>query len=127
MPRWRSAGPIDPKYPLVAIAGGYRARTRKNVEAADGTAIFYRGELEGGTEQTVAFCIRRARPYKLIDIALVERERAATALLAFIAAHRIGVLNVAGPRLSRCPPIAPYVQATVQAVLAETLAHRRGD
>lgn len=51
--------PIDDRYPLEEITGGYRQRTKRNVLNADGTVIFYHSAPEGGTEATLAFCIKR--------------------------------------------------------------------
>ena len=47
-------GTIPERYPLTEITGGYRARTRKNVQTGDGTLVFYRDELKGGTALTVS-------------------------------------------------------------------------
>ena len=77
-------GPIDIKYPLEELDGGYLQRTKKNVQYSGGTVIFYDSTLFGGTEQTVVFCIKSGRPYKLIDISLVELD------VAVIALHGVG-------------------------------------
>lgn len=115
--RMAEDGPLDSRYKLDEISGGYRARTRKNVEDSDGTVVFYENILEGGTEQTVAFCIKAARPYKLIDIDLVNHAVAATKILSFISASNVKTLNVAGPRHSKCPVIYNYVKNTIHLVL----------
>lgn len=112
-------GPIDPHYLLKEIAGGYRARTRQNVKDADGTAVFYSGYLGGGTEQTVAFCIRANKPYKLLDIELVSVEHATDAVLSFISDYDVQVLNVAGPRQSGCPAVYDFVKNTLGQMIAK--------
>lgn len=110
-------GEIAERYPLTEISGGYRQRTKRNVEDSDGTAIFYWSELRGGTALTVQFCMKQEKPFKLIDASLVSRELAAAALLEFIEQHAIGTLNVAGPRASACPEVHAFVEAVIGRVL----------
>ncbi|WP_367114531.1 putative molybdenum carrier protein [Marinobacter sp.] len=69
-------GPVSSIYTLTEIRGGYRQRTKQKVVDSDGTAIFYESYVRGGTEATVLFCIRQGKPYKLIDIEVVEPDRA---------------------------------------------------
>lgn len=113
-------GPIDPRYLLHEIDGGYRARTKKNVDDADGTVIFYDRYIQGGTAQTVAFCIKAGKPYKLIDIDLVSIDVAANRTLLFASDHKIRILNVAGPRQSNCPAIYDFVKHTIKAVISNS-------
>lgn len=118
--RMAEDGPISSRYPLDEVEGGYETRTRKNVENADGTVVFYESYLHGGTEKTVAFCIELEKAYKLIDIGVVDIDVAADLLVSFIADQRIQVLNVAGPRLSNCPSVYAYVKNTIQLVIAKS-------
>ncbi|NVK39898.1 MAG: hypothetical protein HWE39_01530 [Oceanospirillaceae bacterium] len=111
-------GPIDARYPLREIGGGYRARTRRNVEDADGTAIFYSSRLSGGTELTLLFCIQVGKPYKLIDIDLVTPEQAARLLTVFVSDAGIATLNVAGPRHSGCPSLYAFVTESLGRLIA---------
>lgn len=117
--RMAEDGPLAERYALDEIGGGYRQRTRMNVVEACGTAIFYASYLSGGTEATVHFCIRQKKPYKLIDIELVDPARAADILGRFVCDVDIGVLNVAGPRESLCPGIYDHVRQTLSRVLEE--------
>ncbi|MBB3061745.1 putative molybdenum carrier protein [Microbulbifer rhizosphaerae] len=121
--RMAEDGPIGDVYPLVEISGGYRQRTRKNVEESDGTAVFYKSYLKGGTELTVLLCIRLGKPHKLIDIELVSPKVAATLLVDFITASGINVLNVAGPRQSGCPEIYGYVKQAMGLVIKRSKEH----
>ncbi|MGH8771217.1 MAG: putative molybdenum carrier protein [Burkholderiales bacterium] len=107
---WCPAGRLDelgtiPKhYPMRAMkSGGFRERTLRNVQDSDGTVIVYFDELEGGTAQTVAFCLSRKKPFKLIDAAELAVPRAVDRLVAFVEKHHIAILNVAGPRASKEP------------------------
>ncbi|WP_342632623.1 putative molybdenum carrier protein [Marinobacter alkaliphilus] len=106
-------GQIPDYYGLQEISGGYRQRTRKNVEDSDGTAIFYNTFLSGGTELTLQFCIRFNKPYKLIDISLIDSEKAAAVLVEFADKFQVETLNVAGPRASSHPEMYDYVQQAI--------------
>lgn len=111
-------GVIDSRYPLKEIAGGYRQRTRMNVESSDGTLIFYQSDLIGGTELTLSFCLKLKKPYKLIDLDLASVESAVPAVLAFIDKGKISVLNVAGPRASNNPALSTPVKQILLKVIA---------
>jgi hypothetical protein len=94
-------GSIPSIYPVTELdVGSYRARTIKNVLESNGTLIIYFAYLRGGTEQTVLNCIKKAKPYKLIDAAEISTERASKLVLDFITLNAINTLNVAGPSLS---------------------------
>lgn len=101
--RLAEGGPISEAYPLTEISGGYRQSTKQNVLDSDGTAIFYESHVRGGTEATLVFCVRHRKPYKLIDIELIDPPLVAEVLRAFIREFDISVLNVVGPRASSCP------------------------
>lgn len=111
--RMAEDGPISSEYDLTEIEGGYRQRNKKNVADSDGTAIFYSSYLKGGTEVTALFCMNQKKPYKLIDIELIDAEKAAETLDRFITDFEIRVLNVAGPRASGCPEIYEYVKQAI--------------
>ncbi|KGK42733.1 hypothetical protein LH51_04810 [Nitrincola sp. A-D6] len=118
--RMSEDGPIDNVYTLTEIGGGYRQRTKQNVIDSDGTVIFYESYVRGGTEATVLFCIRQSKPYKLIDIALVEPIRAVELLGEFVHEFNISVLNVAGPRSSNCPKVYDYVKCAVGILIKQS-------
>lgn len=95
-------GSIPSIYPVTEVmVGGYRARTIRNVLESDGTLIIYLAFLSGGTEQTLLHCIKKAKPYKLIDAAEISAERASKLVSDFIAINAISTLNVGGPRESQ--------------------------
>ncbi|UYF98876.1 putative molybdenum carrier protein [Halomonas sp. GD1P12] len=110
-------GPLDPVYTLDEIGGGYRQRTKRNVQDADGTAIFYSAYPRGGTEATVLFCIRQAKPYKLIDIDVVSTNVAAALLADFVREFDLAILNVAGPSASHCATIYDEVNRALGLLL----------
>jgi predicted Rossmann-fold nucleotide-binding protein len=110
--------PIPPRYPLRELEdGGYRERTRANVDESDGTVIIHAGELEGGTAQTVAFCTSHGKPHLLIDSGALAPAAAAQRLREFVDRHRIAALNVAGPRASKQPAIYAYAYAVITLLL----------
>lgn len=120
-PADRSAedGTIPPRYPVVALAdAGYRERTIQNVADSDATLIVYFDDLHGGTELTMLACIRREKPYKLVDGAEIPAVRAAELALAFVAKHDASVLNVAGPRASHAPGAHAYALEAVSRLIA---------
>jgi len=111
-------GAIPERYPLLALAGaGCYERTLKNLMEACGTAILYFGELEGGTETAAYFCIKRGRPYRLIDGDEIRPGRAVALLEDFIAEKGVRVLNVAGPRASHRPQAYGYARAVIEGLL----------
>lgn len=94
-------GTIPDRYPLNELKqGSFADRTLQNVKDSDGTAVIYFGELRGGTEYTVRCCVEQKRPHQLIDAAKVSAEDAAKLLVDLLSAHKIDILNVAGPRAS---------------------------
>ncbi|MBI2296222.1 MAG: putative molybdenum carrier protein [Betaproteobacteria bacterium] len=111
-------GVIPARYPLVELGdGGYEKRTLRNVLESDGTAIFYLGELEGGTRQTALFCQEHRKPCELLNAARLTPEQAAREIAAFVTAGGISVLNVAGPRASKWAGAHDYAYATVKQLL----------
>ena len=111
-------GRIPERYPLIELKeGGYSQRTLRNVLESDGTAILYFSQIEGGTEETLLFCIKKHKPYKLVDAEEVSAERAAFLLASFIQHYGIGVLNVAGPRQSKVPHAYIYAYAVINLLL----------
>ena len=110
-------GIIDSKYPLEEIEGGYRQRTLMNLKASDATLIIYNSEVTGGTELTLASCIKHHKHYKLIDMSLVSVDQAKEALENFIDKEKIEILNVAGSRLSSEPKIYSYTRNILEGIL----------
>lgn len=114
-------GPLPPRYPIEELSGGYRARTRKNIQAADGTVVFYYREIEGGTALTVSLALKEKSPLKLIDIETVTAKTAIELIGAFCRKHDVAILNVAGPRASKCESIYSYVYEAVKGFLTASV------
>ena len=113
-------GVIPEKYPLVEVPGGsYKHRTLQNIMGSDGTVIIYFGDLEGGTEETTFYCMKKGMPYKLIDLKEVDLERAKKLVAEFIEAREIETLNVAGPRASRVEKAYDYTFGLLDTLLGD--------
>jgi hypothetical protein len=127
-PEGRAAedGVIDARYPLVELANaGYRERTIQNVADSDATLIVYFGDLHGGTELTLLACVRRGKPYKLVDAAEIAAERAAAIAGAFVARHGACALNVAGPRESHAPGAHAYAFEAIARLIGSARSGRQ--
>ena len=104
-PKGRGAedGPIDGKYPLEETSTEQVAvRTEWNVRDTDGTLIFNRGELSGGTAYTLVCTIKHQKPNLVIQL---EEPVSIERIQQWINEHNIQILNIAGPRASKCPSI----------------------
>jgi hypothetical protein len=94
-------GRIPDEYPLRELeTGGFTERTLQNVKDSEGTVIIHPGQLSGGTEHTVRFCVELQRPHQLIDASKLSTEEASKLIADFVRTNRIDALNVAGPRQS---------------------------
>ena len=118
-PKGRQAedGTIPLKYQLTELAdGGYRQRTRKNVEDSDGTLIVNTRVLDGGTLATLEFARQLGKPHCVVQVDAGFTEDVTTSVLAWLRENPIKTLNVAGPRESRRPGIYHQTVALLEAV-----------
>ncbi len=96
-------GPIAPRYPLRETAEAeYAVRTERNVRDSQATLILTAGASQGGTALTWEVARRLGRPRLIVDL---ERPPDVAAVRDWLRQRGVGVLNVAGPRESRCPGI----------------------
>ena len=120
-------GRIPDCYPLSELPGaGYAERTRRNVEDSDGTLILHHGLLSGGTQLTLEICRELGRPFLTLDAAAIAPEEGAVQTQAFVTAHGIRRLNVAGPRESHWPGAYSFAHAVVGALLRYDADARSG-
>ena len=111
-------GKIPDRYPLQELPeGSFTERTWQNVKDSDGTVVIYSGDLRGGSEQTVRFCVELGRPSQLIDASKVATENAAKLVADFVGNNKIEILNVAGPRQSEWPEGYDYASRVLIAFL----------
>lgn len=73
--------------------------------------------LRGGTELTLATCIKKHRPYVLIDASELRPERSSEKLAPFVCKNAIQRLNFAGPRGSGVPEAHSYTQSMVEQLI----------
>lgn len=77
----------------------YEQRTEWNVRDSDATLILHEGSVVGGTAFTMEAARRWGRPYIEVDL---RANPPAESVWRWLEAHRVKVLNVAGPRESGC-------------------------
>ena len=93
-------GTIPDRYPLQETdSTDYRVRTRHNVRDSDATLVVTRGGITGGTAETVIIARDLGKPCRVID--LDERIEIAP-VVAWLRENKVNVLNIAGPRESKC-------------------------
>jgi hypothetical protein len=118
-PKGRRAedGVIHDRYPLLETPErNYQARTRRNIEDADGTLILNRGKLDGGTALTADLARQIGKP--CLVVALEKGIEPAT-FRDWLAANTITVLNVAGPRESKRPGVYAAAVRCLEGLLRE--------
>ena len=119
-PKGRRAedGPLPPRYPLRETPSpAYAQRTGWNVRDSDGTLILTAGPLQGGTALTAEEASRQGKPVLVIDLA---QPSSIPDVRAWTRAHRIGVLNVAGPRASEAPDVYEKAYAYLEALFSQS-------
>jgi hypothetical protein len=114
--RRSESGRIAVKYRLTECASpDYAMRTALNVVHSDGTLILTRGRPEGGTQRTVYLCQEYGKPTHIIDLA---RKLKAGDFTAWLRAHAIETLNVAGPRESKQSGIGRQARLALEELFA---------
>ncbi len=104
--RWAEDGEIPGLYPLQETATEDPAeRTALNVRDADGTLIICIGKPAGGTALSRGVALESAKPCLMIDPIQLRGASAGKQIGDWLRAHRIAVLNIAGPRESEQPGI----------------------
>ena len=104
-PKGRTAedGTIPDKYLLEELSTyRYYIRTEKNIAESDGTLIINKGILTEGTKFTNNFAVKYGKPRLIVqldDYQVIHPEHVSR----WIKGHLISILNIAGPRESKCP------------------------
>ena len=96
----------------------YLDRTCRNVEDSDGTLIITRGLPVGGTKETINWACKLSKPYRIVDF---KDDIDLSAICMWVKTSKIRVLNVAGPRESKCPGIGNKAARLVDLILNELL------
>lgn len=98
-------GTIPDIYPLTEMESPEsHYRTEKNVLESDGTLVFNRGELTQGTLLTRNFAIKYGRPHLIVQLDAAE-VITPEQVVRWLNGQYVCVLNIAGPRESKCPGI----------------------
>ena len=87
----------------------YPKRTEQNILDSDGTLIFSRGTLTGGSALTHKLAKQHNRPWLHVDLDKVTAREAVQMIAEWLDGNEIENLNVAGPRASKDPGIHDFV------------------
>ena len=104
-PKGRKAedGSLSSRYPLTETPSEqYWQRTEWNVRDSDGTLVLTRGAPAEGTAYTIEVARKSGKPCLVLDL---SEEPSESVVQAWADEHKVRVLNVAGPRESKCPGI----------------------
>ncbi len=94
-------GVIPDRYPVKELpAPSYNKRTAANVKESDATVIIFYGEMIGGTLKSFEFVRKEEKPFLLLDLSVIDAEKAAGRLRAFLDRFQPLTLNFSGPRQS---------------------------
>lgn len=118
-PQGRQAedGVIPVKYQIKELVdGGYRQRTKRNVEDGDATLIVNLGELEGGSLATHAFAEKTGKACHVVQADSGVTDALVVSVIAWLRQHEVKTLNVAGPRESKRPGIYQLTVETLEAL-----------
>ncbi len=117
-------GPIPARYQLQEMPSkDYLRRTEQNIIDSGGTVIFSTKEkLTGGSKRTAEFAVKHRKPWLHVR---ANEPMAVTveAVRAFVDAHRISVLNVAGSRGSKEPEVGAFVRDVLSGSLLDQSLH----
>jgi len=105
--RLAEGGSLSKKYPIVeSKSSDDRIATELNILEGDGTLILTWGRPTGGTAMAGIITKRRGKPFLIIDLKeMYDIEKTIKETLNWIEEKRIEILNITGPRESRCPGI----------------------
>lgn len=85
----------------------YEERTELNVIDSDGTLLFYRDEIVGGTRLTQRMARRHRRPLLELNLSDPLDQKA---VIDWLRREQINVLNIAGPRERNSPGATEQVR-----------------
>jgi len=116
--RMTEKGRLSPRYKMQEInAIDYDQRTELNVIDSDGTLLFSKGPLKGGSALTKKLARKHLKPCLHVNIDEISQYRAVEIIKSWLDVRQIEILNVAGPRESECPQIYDQVLDILKSVL----------
>ncbi len=95
------------------------------MEDSDGTLIVAPDEPVGGTLATLGHARRIGKPVLIVDPADSIGEAGLDSIVEWLVAHRIRMLNVAGPRESGSPGIYDNARDLISRLLAAASNRRQ--
>ncbi|MFZ1199450.1 MAG: putative molybdenum carrier protein [Desulfobacterales bacterium] len=108
VPKGRRAedGRVPEHYQLKEMSTlGYPARTEANVVDSGATLILTHGRPQGGSELTAELARKHHKPHLHVDLNVLRGDDRLYAVVNWLAANGIEVLNVAGSRAGEDPKI----------------------
>lgn len=119
--RKTEAGRLPDHYRVKEISSvSYPQRTLMNIIDSDGTLLVSHGKLSGGSALTKALAAKHRRPCLHIDLDSLEISDAAGAIINWLDAREIRVLNVAGSRASEDPAIYEETKKLLKVVIGQS-------
>lgn len=116
--RMTEKGRLPKRYNVREInAIDYDQRTELNVLDSDGTLLFSKGPLKGGSALTKKLARKHLKPCLHVDIDSITLYRAVEIIKSWLDVRKIEILNVAGPRESEAPLIYDHVMDILKSVL----------
>ena len=120
-PKGRTAedNPLSKKYPLQeAKSSDERMPTELNILEGDGTLILTRGRATGCTALSAVLARRRAKPLLVVDLQnQTPFPTVISQITKWMEDRKIEILNVVGPRESRCPGIYQDAKTIMEALI----------
>ena len=99
-------GPLPEKYNLKEMpSSSYPKRTEQNVIDSDGTLVFSRGKLTGGSLLTQKMAMDHDKHVLHMDLEHIDLFGIGRKIIRWLQKHDVEVLNVAGPRSSKDPKL----------------------
>lgn len=96
-------GMIPECYPLLELDSPvYAVRTEQNVVDSDATLVLNLGELVDGTALTVQLARKHRKPFLVVQL---DENADPVAAAAWLRELEVKIVNIAGPRESKCPGI----------------------
>lgn len=95
----------------------YIVRTEKNVIDSDATLVFTECEINGGTLSTINLLKNHKKPFYIIDFRYIDDSKAIEQIKKWLLDIRPQILNIAGPRESKCPGIYKRVFTVLKKLL----------
>jgi len=110
-------GPLPEMYNLDEMpTDSYKERTEQNVIDSDGTVIISRSRLTGGSAYTRKMVKKHHKPCLHINLKNTATFFASSEIIKWAEENDIEVLNVAGPKASKCPFIHRAVKKIIVGV-----------